>query len=1048
MDFRKSFLIALSASSLIHAQDTWDNRAGLLTGSSTSPSHAAYAGGRFLLSGSGTTYWHSAAGTAAWSPQSFPETVSFYSSRGIATDGTRIVVSGTQGVVYTTTAAQFSATPSDRTIWTKSTPASRGVDYRRVRHLNGQFILTLPPYNDSVDYNNNSYTELLTSADGTTWASHKFIANTTGNIAFSIYDIAFKPGATAGTGTYVLTTNSTNTVLTAPENLSSLTRVTVSGLSSSGQGVIQAEDIFVMFTQNGKIFTSPNGSAWTQRTLPLAPSRFNDVFHDGTEFVAVGSTVSSTPAILRSADGITWQAATTVPATGSELFSVVKADGLWLAAGNSRSLVTSGSSSVSPPVIDPLTASSAASTGSNFTITATITATPAVTSIEWLKNGSPLANGTTASGSVVSGAETNSLTITGVTLADAASYSVRATNSVSTTTSSASALTVSAAANGAILTPYNLDNSTGGTLIPGSSPAKSIVGINSVATFTAAGGVQYLPNVPANYSYMGGYGTADGKLLLSRTNAVAPIAVYDLNTQSVSYLPLPVFPLGPIAAASYVAASELADNGDVAGSILDTNNQGWAFHYSASTQTYTVLGNVPNSGNEIATSAGGITADGATVSGYERNGAFNGAFLWNTTTGFTLLPDTENGGFATGDVRMISPNGRFTVGYGFAPIAFGGQTALRWDRGAGLGAPVGTALVKTFADTFGDGRWVNDDGTTGGNIRRGNQFTDNRASVWLPSGALVILADYLSSRYGLTTPGYTLSQVTSISADRRTLTGTAVKASGFVEGWLLTLPEAIEILDPQPDLALRANAINTEGGTLVFGSTQINGGIYPTSINYLANTGSAPLTVTGAGFTGTNAADFSLVFEAPATGITDTYPIGGSLFFRIRFQPQPGAAGTRTATFTIASNDPGSPSYTLNVQGTATAPPSQTAAEIALADFLAAANVPSNLRGPLDDPNGDGVNNLLAFALGLPPMAHAASPVATDESGVLSLTYTRAQQTHVSYTVKTSTDLGITDPWTATGVTQGTPDGSGVTTATIPIDGTPRFLRIEVTLVP
>ena len=110
--------------------------------------------------------------------------------------------------------------------------------------------------------------------------------------------------------------------------------------------------------------------------------------------------------------------------------------------------------------------------------------------------------------------------------------------------------------------------------------------------------------------------------------------------------------------------------------------------------------------------------------------------------------------------------------------------------------------------------------------------------------------------------------------------------------------------------------------------------------------------------------------------------------------------------------------------------------------------MPENLRGPLDDPNGDGVNNLLAFALGLPPMAPAILPTASDEEGVLTLTYTRAQSANVTYTVKTSTDLGANDPWSATGVDQGTPDGGGVTTATLPIDATPRFLRIEVSLIP
>ncbi|MEP2776601.1 MAG: hypothetical protein ABJQ29_04085 [Luteolibacter sp.] len=54
----------------------------------------------------------------------------------------------------------------------------------------------------------------------------------------------------------------------------------------------------------------------------------------------------------------------------------------------------------------------------------------------------------------------------------------------------------------------------------------------------------------------------------------------------------------------------------------------------------------------------------------------------------------------------------------------------------------------------------------------------------------------------------------------------------------------------------------------------------------------------------------------------------------------------------------------------------------------------------------------------------------------------------MTYTVIVSTDLGISDPWTGTGVTQGTPDANGVTTATIPIIATPRYLRIEVTLNP
>jgi hypothetical protein len=54
--------------------------------------------------------------------------------------------------------------------------------------------------------------------------------------------------------------------------------------------------------------------------------------------------------------------------------------------------------------------------------------------------------------------------------------------------------------------------------------------------------------------------------------------------------------------------------------------------------------------------------------------------------------------------------------------------------------------------------------------------------------------------------------------------------------------------------------------------------------------------------------------------------------------------------------------------------------------------------------------------------------------------------TSVTYTVQTATDL-TNNSWTAAGVTQGTADGSGLTTASVPLDG-PRYLRLSVTLNP
>jgi hypothetical protein len=1043
--------IALLASSFINAQDVWTRQPDLISGSgSRVPVHASYAGGRFLLAGTSSAFWTSASGTSNWAEIALPSPPSGYSSAGMATDGSVVVVAGGSNTIYTTTATSISGLPSTPILWTQLNPGSRTINLGRVRYLNGQFIVAVPKFQDFSNQSN-SYTELLTSPDGSSWTSRKFFANAQVNNIITPSDIAFKPGATAGTGTYVLTGDASGYVYVAPENFSSLTRVAVTGLNSTNSSIIYGGGLFVVTTTNGKIFTSPNSTTWTQQTLPGTPSLFAAVFHDGTTFVAVGRQVvssSSKPMILKSEDGITWSVPGTFDfsiAFSSVLQTLVKADGLWVTTGNSRDLFTSGTSSVGPPAIDPLPPATAGTTGGNITISATIGGSPAPTSVAWLKNGTPISNGPTPGGSVVSGADTDTLTITGATLSDAGNYSVQATNSVATTTSTATQVAISAISSGASFTPYGLENTIGGELLTGSNPAKAMVGITTPTTFSVANGLRTLPNVPTNYRYYGGPNQSGTKILLSNSFALAPVMIYDLTTETGTFLPAIVFPIGPVASASSVLAGTLADNGDFGGSIIGPNNQAYAFHYTASTQTYTVLGNVPNAGNEIATSLGGITTDGTTLSGYERNGFFDGPFVWTTTGGFTLLPVPENAFAANGDIRQISPNGRFIVGFGTASNgAGGGQTAMRWDRVSG--SPVGSALTKTLGDTFADARWVIDDGTTVGNVRRGFTFSDNKAAVWLPDGSLVILQDYLSERYGLNLPGYVLNQVTSISPDGKTLAGTANNPSGFVEGWLLTLPDVIEILSPEPDVALTVNTTRTNGADFTFtGSTQIGGGLYPAAFSNIANLGSDSLDVTSFSFSGSNPGDFE-IFNAPPSGLTGSYGINEIRSFEIRFNPQPGTSGTRAAVLTLASDDPDTPSFVLNFSGTAAAP--ATPAETALEDYLAIANVPFNKRGPLDDPDHDGVVNLLEFALGLPAMGPSTLPVAENQASVLSITYTRAQQTHVTYTVKASTDLGVTDPWTATGVTQGTPDGNGVTTATVPISATPRFLRIEVSLVP
>ena len=95
----------------------------------------------------------------------------------------------------------------------------------------------------------------------------------------------------------------------------------------------------------------------------------------------------------------------------------------------------------------------------------------------------------------------------------------------------------------------------------------------------------------------------------------------------------------------------------------------------------------------------------------------------------------------------------------------------------------------------------------------------------------------------------------------------------------------------------------------------------------------------------------------------------------------------------------------------------------------------------LEDPNGDGVNLLTAYALGMDPNQNLSGsmPEPVIAENQMNLTY-YAGNGDVIYTVETSTDLQF---WTTDGVLISASDTNGFRTAKVSIAGPRRFMRLK-----
>lgn len=250
---------------------------------------------------------------------------------------------------------------------------------------------------------------IITSTNGVNWANR-----TVGSTSEQLR------GVTHGNGAFVAVgTGSTVRYSTDGENW------IAAGSGASLKSVTFAKGLFVAVGDNGAIRTSVNGTNWTSRST--SPSTFEFLYavkYAGDRFVAVGGTAGSGEGavVLHSQNGTNWtREVSNIPST---LWAAVAAAGQYVAASDSAGYIVSAPYQSAPqPVITVQPSPAGQTVNAGTTVSYTVAATGTNLQYRWLNNGSPMSDGPG-----VSGSGTATLTLAGVDVLDASVYHVSVWN--------------------------------------------------------------------------------------------------------------------------------------------------------------------------------------------------------------------------------------------------------------------------------------------------------------------------------------------------------------------------------------------------------------------------------------------------------------------------------------------------------------------------------------------------------------------------------------------------------------------------------------------